>query len=198
MAADKIIVGLGNPGTQYAKTRHNAGAMVLEALAKSYGAAWHTSRQAEALTASIVEEGAKILLVRPTTYMNDSGQAVGGIVKFEKIRPASLLVICDDIRLDVGQIRLKLEGSDGGHNGLRSIIAHLGGNTFPRLRVGVGEPRTKDIQAEYVLSNFRPEEKAVIAEVVERAVECCRMWLRDETSRAMTVFNKRKENKDHE
>ena len=198
MAAAKLIVGLGNPGREYDKTRHNFGFMVVTRLAAQYQASLKRYRHAAALAAEISEGQAKALLAEPLTYMNNSGWAVRDIVRFEKLDLADILVVCDDINLDFGEIRLKSAGSDGGHNGLKSIIAELGTTSFTRLKLGVGAPPTRELQVDWVLANFKASEMKELGGIIDQAVECCRLWLQGETARAMTEFNKRKEKKDNE
>ncbi|NLE64424.1 MAG: aminoacyl-tRNA hydrolase [Elusimicrobia bacterium] len=198
MAVQKVIVGLGNPGARYAKTRHNVGFMVADALAASWGVRWERASRLEAMTAEMVEGDVRCLLVKPQTFMNLSGNTLGKLVRTSSVEPSSILTVCDDIHLDVGQVRFRPEGSAGGHNGLRSIIESLGTSAFPRVRIGVGEPPVPDVQADYVLSAFAREEAGAVSDAIDRAAECCRMWLQGEESRAMTVFNQRKGKKGHE
>jgi PTH1 family peptidyl-tRNA hydrolase len=192
VADTKLIVGLGNPGREYEKTRHNLGFMAVEALAREKGGEFKKCRYASACTAEVRDEGSKIILAFPQTYMNNSGVAVREILKFENVRLENLIVVCDDIHLAFGDMRLKFEGSDGGHNGLRSVIAHLSSEAFARLRLGVGEPPRPDLQAEYVLMEFKKEEKARLPGLLDDAVDCLKLWLRGETAQAMTLYNKRK------
>ncbi len=198
MAASKLIVGLGNPGREYVKTRHNLGFMVIERLAAEYNALLKKYRHASALAAEVSEGDVPALLAEPLTYMNLSGTAVRGIVHFEKLEAANILVVCDDINLGFGDMRLKTGGSDGGHNGLGSIIADLGTEGFARLRLGIGAPPERDLQKDWVLSNFKASEMKDLEGFIDQAVECCRLWLKGEAARAMTEFNKRKEKKDNE
>lgn len=198
MAAEKLIIGLGNPGREYEKTRHNLGFLSVGYLARQYGVDLKKSRQAQALAAEVREGDVRAILVLPLTYMNNSGNAVRDIACFEKIAPGNILVVCDDINLDFGAMRLKSGGSDGGHNGLRSVIAEIGSRDFPRLRMGVGAPPSRELQADYVLAGFRAGEARELPGFLEQAAECCRLWLLGEGARAMTEFNKRKDTKDHE
>ncbi len=198
MAAKKIIVGLGNPGREYEKTRHNLGAVVVQRLADDAGVKWHKSRQANALTAEISLAEEHALLVLPLTYMNNSGLAVVDIVHFTKIAFRNILVVCDDIHLGFGEMRLRSSGSHGGHNGLRSLEHALGTESFARLRMGVGSPVSADRQADYVLEKFTAREHKALDEFIEQGVECCRLWLKGEVARAMTEFNQRKDKKDND
>ena len=197
MAAEKLVIGLGNPGREYEKTRHNLGFLVVMRLAKEYGAEFKKSRQANALVAEIKEGDTRIFLVLPLTYMNNSGIAVRDIAHFEKITSRDILVICDDINLEFGEMRLRTDGSDGGHNGLKSMIAELGGGDFPRLKMGVGAPPSRELQAEYVLFSFKAQEIKELPGFIDQAVECCRLWLKGDFAQAMTEFNKRKDKKDN-
>ena len=159
-----VIVGLGNPTAQYEGTRHNAGFDVIDVLAEKYNISVD-ARKCRAFCGKGVIAGQKVLLVKPQTYMNLSGESVGGIVNYYKIDPESdLLVIYDDISLDVGQLRIRKKGSAGGHNGIKSIIAHLGTTVFPRIKVGVGEkPKNYDL-ADYVLGHFSKQERELMEE----------------------------------
>ena len=130
----KLIVGLGNPGRAYEKTRHNLGFMAVARLAEGFGVDLKKYRHASALTAEVRGKDRKVILALPQTFMNNSGEAVRDIMKFEEVAPEDLLVVCDDLRLDVGRLKLRLEGSDAGHNGLKSITAHLGTEVYARPR----------------------------------------------------------------
>ncbi|MBF0619079.1 MAG: aminoacyl-tRNA hydrolase [Candidatus Omnitrophica bacterium] len=192
MPTAKIIVGLGNPGRQYSGTRHNLGFMVVEALAQKAGLSWKKSRQGEALAAETRIGAEKVLLLLPQTYMNNSGLAVSKIAAFEETLLENILVVCDDIRLDFGQLRLRADGSDGGHNGLKSMLAHMNGEKFFRLRMGVGAPPPSIDQADFVLASFRSAEVKGLGAFITQAVDCCELWLNGETAKAMTLYNKRK------
>jgi len=194
----KLLVGLGNPGRQYERTRHNIGFMVLMELARRGSADWKKSRQGEALSVELMEGEGNILLVLPLTYMNNSGQAVSAIAHFNKISLDHILVVVDDIRLDFGQMRLKAGGSDAGHNGLRSVAQELGAKEYSRLRLGVSAPPSGMDQASYVLSEFSAQERDQLPEFIAAAADCCRLWMKGEVSRAMTQYNQRKEEKDNE
>jgi PTH1 family peptidyl-tRNA hydrolase len=198
LAAAKLIIGLGNPGREYEKTRHNLGFMVVSRLATEYRVTLKKYRHASALAAEISEGDLKALLAEPLTYMNNSGLAVRDIVRFEKLDLADILVVCDDINLAFGEIRLKSAGSDGGHNGLKSIIAELGTESFVRLKLGIGAPPMRDLQVDWVLADFKTAEKKELGDFLDQAVMCCRMWLKGETARAMTEYNQRKGKKNDE
>lgn len=186
-----VIVGLGNPTAQYEGTRHNAGFDVIDVLAEKYNISVD-ARKCRAFCGKGVIAGQKVLLVKPQTYMNLSGESVGGIVNYYKIDPESdLLVIYDDISLDVGQLRIRKKGSAGGHNGIKSIIAHLGTTVFPRIKVGVGEkPKNYDL-ADYVLGHFSKQERELMEEGYEHASDAVEQIVQGEIEVAMNVFNKK-------
>ena len=186
-----VIVGLGNPTAQYEGTRHNAGFDVIDVLAEKYNISVD-ARKCRAFCGKGVIAGQKVLLVKPQTYMNLSGESVGGIVNYYKIDPESdLLVIYDDISLDVGQLRIRKKGSAGGHNGIKSIIAHLGTTVFPRIKVGVGEkPKNYDL-ADYVLCQFSKQERELMEEGYEHASDAVEQIVQGEIEAAMNVFNKK-------
>ncbi len=190
----KLIVGLGNPGREYEKTRHNLGFMVVERLARELGVEFKKCRYASAFTAEVRGNDNKVVLALPQTFMNNSGAAVRDIVKFDDIVLGDVLVVCDDLRLDVGKLKLRLEGSDAGHNGLKSIAAHLGTEAYARLKVGIGAPRSPEEQVDFVLARFSTAETKMLEDVLESACDCCRLWLTGDTARAMTLYNKRKDN----
>lgn len=186
-----VIVGLGNPTAQYEGTRHNAGFDVIDVLAEKYNISVD-ARKCRAFCGKGVIAGQKVLLVKPQTYMNLSGESVGGIVNYYKIDPESdLLVIYDDISLDVGQLRIRKKGSAGGHNGIKSIIVHLGTTVFPRIKVGVGEkPKNYDL-ADYVLGHFSKQERELMEEGYEHASDAVEQIVQGEIEAAMNVFNKK-------
>jgi len=190
----KLIVGLGNPGREYEKTRHNLGFMAVQRLAGKLDAEFKKCRYASALTAEVREDGQKIVLALPQTFMNNSGDAVRDIMKFDNVALEDVLVVCDDLRLDVGKLKLRLEGSDAGHNGLKSIAAHLGTEAYARLKMGVGMPKSPDVQVDFVLGTFSAAEAKLLGDVLESACDCCRLWLTGDMARAMTLYNKRKDN----
>jgi len=194
LAKPKLIVGLGNPGREYADTRHNVGFMVADRLAEklncSFRKKWRFSAE---VAEAAVGDADKVMLAKPRTFMNRSGSAVNAMLQWSKIAPADLLVIVDDADLPPGQIRLRASGGSGGHNGLRSIIEALGGNEeFARLRVGIGRsaPVGADI-TDHVLGKFAPQERDLAREAVATAVaavECC---LREGLVSAMNQFNRK-------
>ena len=148
----KLIVGLGNPGLQYEKTRHNAGFLFLEGLASELGCVWISESRFQGFLAECIISNQKVLLLKPDTFMNRSGQSVGKVARYYKLIPDEILVVHDELDFDVGVIRLKKDGGHAGHNGLRDIIAHLGSNAFYRLRVGIGRPEDGRTVADFVLS----------------------------------------------
>ena len=186
-----IIAGLGNPKKEYENTRHNVGFEVVDALADRYGIRV-IDRKHRALVGKGVIEGQNVLLAKPLTYMNLSGESLREIIDYYKEDPETqLLVICDDISLDVGQLRIRKKGSAGGHNGLKNIIANLGTQDFMRLRVGVGEkPAGLDL-ADYVLGHFSKEEKEKMEVAYEKAVQAVRMAGLGEIDEAMNQFNRK-------
>ena len=186
-----IIAGLGNPTLQYEGTRHNAGFDVIDTLAGKYNISVD-GRKNRALIGKGIIEGKKVILAKPQTYMNLSGESLGGLVDYYKVDEESeFLVVYDDISLDVGQLRIRKKGSAGGHNGMKNIISHLGTEVFPRIKVGVGEKPTKYDLADYVLSRFSKEERAIMEEGCQKAVEAVEMILRGEMEEAMNKFNRK-------
>lgn len=184
-----VIVGLGNPGSKYEKTRHNTGFRVLDRLAAEYGIGTG-QRKHRALCGAGVIEGQKVLLLKPQTYMNLSGESVREAVEYYKVDPEQeLLVIYDDISLEPGKLRIRKKGSAGGHNGVKNIILNLGTQVFPRVRIGVGQkPEGCDL-ADYVLGHFSGEEEAVMREVYDRAAKAAVSVLTEGADRAMNEFN---------
>ena len=184
-----LIVGLGNPGGQYDNTRHNAGFAVADELARRGGFAIQRVKF-KALTAAAQVGGQGVLVMKPTTYMNLSGEAVGEAARFYKLSPDHVLVISDDVDLPLGKLRLRTGGSAGGHNGLKSIIQHLGSEQFPRLKVGVGgKPHPDYDLADWVLGKLQGEDKKVMDETVQRAADAVECLLRDGPQKAMNQFN---------
>ena len=186
-----IIVGLGNPTLQYRGTRHNVGFDVIDTLADKYNIAVET-RKSRALIGKGIIAGQKVLLVKPQTYMNLSGESIGELVSYYKVdEEQELLVIYDDVSLDVGQLRIRRKGSAGGHNGIKDIIRHLGTDVFPRIKIGVGEkPKGYDL-ADYVLGHFSREEREMMEEGYQKAAEAVEMILAGELDEAMNVFNRK-------
>ena len=161
----KLLVGLGNPGQKYSKTRHNAGFLLLDELAKNKGVVF--SRQARFFgdLAEFNSGSAKVYLLKPSTFMNRSGQSVSSVMKYYKLKPEEIRVVHDELGFDVGTLRLKSEGGHGGHNGLRDIIASLGVKNFKRLRVGIGRPGSGKVVADYVLSDFSKSDLQQVKEL---------------------------------
>jgi PTH1 family peptidyl-tRNA hydrolase len=184
----KLIVGLGNPGREYERTRHNVGFAVVDAFARAHGIAV-SRRDHQALVGDGRVGGARVFLLKPQTYMNLSGQAVASFLRYKPVALTDLLVVTDDIALPVGRLRLRADGSAGGHNGLKSLIAHLHGPAFPRLRVGVGAPRDPSVQKDFVLGPFSRSEQPAVDEAIERAVAALEVWLAEGIERAMNRFN---------
>ena len=186
-----IIVGLGNPTKEYEGTRHNVGFDVIDALADKYNIAV-TERKNRAFCGKGIIEGQKVILAKPQTYMNLSGESVGGLVDFYKVdEETELLIVFDDVSLDVGQLRIRKKGSAGGHNGIKSIIQHLGSNVFQRIKVGVGEkPKEYDL-ADYVLGHFTKAEREIMEDGYKNAIEAVEMIVRGDIDAAMNAFNKK-------
>lgn len=183
----KLIVGLGNPGPEYERTRHNAGWQVIDAFAKKFRIDL-TRHEKNALTGSGRVAGGSVLVAKPLTYMNLSGDAVRLLVNAYAESSTDLMVVYDDIDLPLGKLRVRPNGSAGTHNGMRSIIAELGTENFPRLRVGIGSPATK--LRDYVLDEFTAEEQPVIERAIGRAVDALVLFCRDDLRRAMNEFNR--------
>ena len=187
--AEWLLVGLGNPGTQYENTRHNVGFLVADELAERQNAPIQRLKF-KALTNLLTISGEKVLVMKPVTYMNLSGEAVRQAVDFYKIPPERVLVVSDDTALAVGRLRIRKGGSAGGHNGLKNIIQHLGTDQFPRVRVGVGEKPHPDYDmADWVLGKLQGEDKKVIDGAVKRAADAVECLLKEGPDRAMNRFN---------
>jgi PTH1 family peptidyl-tRNA hydrolase len=188
----KLVVGLGNPGAKYEGTRHNVGFAAVDLLAKRHGLEWRAApRGIEALVAHWRMGGA--IFAKPLTFMNLSGAAVVGLLQFYKIPVEEQLVIVDETQLDIGRLRIRPEGSAGGHNGLKSLIASLGTLGFPRLRIGVGRGDKRRDLADHVLARFEPEERSVIDDAIGRAADAAETFIADGVSVAMNRFNRKTE-----
>ena len=187
-----IIAGLGNPTQQYDHTRHNIGFDTITYLADRYHISMNT-KKFQAICGTGIIEGQKVLLLKPQTYMNLSGNSIGEAVNFYKLDPATeVIVIYDDIALEPGYIRVRKKGSAGGHNGIKDIIAHLGTQEFKRVRVGVGEkPKDYDLAA-YVLGHFTPEDRQKVEEAIVQAADAVELMVQDRTDEAMNLYNKKK------
>ena len=187
-----LIVGLGNPTKPYEKTRHNIGFDVMDALADKYNISISENKH-KALCGKGVIEGMKVVLAKPQTYMNLSGESVAELVNYYKLDPESeLIVVFDDISLEPGNIRIRKKGSAGGHNGIKNIIAHVGGPVFPRIKVGVGEKPPKYDLADYVLGHFSKAEQELMEEGYEDAVKAVEMIVSGDISGAMNEYNRKK------
>lgn len=171
MSEIKLIVGLGNPGREYEQTRHNAGFWWLDEVARTLGANFKADSKFHGLVARGTLHGHEVHLLKPQTFMNVSGRAVGAVAQFYKIEAAQILVVHDELDLPPGSAKLKLGGGHGGHNGLKDIIAHLGTKDFWRLRIGVGHPGERSEVVNYVLNAPRKEEQGLIEEAMQRARE---------------------------
>lgn len=186
-AGMKLIVGLGNPGERYARTRHNVGFMVVEAMARAAGAAPWRRKFGSLLTDCSVGPH-RVWLAQPQTFMNDSGIAVGQIVRFHDLALTDCVVVCDDLDLPVGTLRIRASGSAGGHRGLTSVEAHLGSREYPRLRIGIGRSPTQDAVA-YVLDRFKPDQRAAIDDAAIDATRALDVWVRRGIDACMNEFN---------
>ncbi len=185
----RLIVGLGNPGRKYANTRHNIGFLVADACAASLGARFAPDKRRRGEVAGSASDG--VWLLKPQTFMNLSGESVGAMARFLKVEPAEVLVVLDDLDLPWGTLRLRPKGSAGGHNGLKSIIAHLGTDAFPRLRIGVGRPEGRGGVVGHVLGKFDSREQSVLDVLISRAKDCVFAAVRSGLPAAMNVFNQK-------
>ena len=180
----RLLVGLGNPGREYSGTRHNVGFMVLDRLAAAMGATFRADKKWQADTAS----NGGVWLLKPQTYMNLSGESVSALARFYQIEPARVLVVLDDMALPMGRLRLRERGSHGGHNGLRSIVDHLGTQDVPRLRVGIGSSEP-GAAVGHVLGRFAVDERPLVEQSLDRAVEAIRFAQENDLPSAMNKFN---------
>ena len=181
----KLVVGLGNPGTEYEWTRHNVGFEVLESLAEKHGARWSRKSDAE-----LARWGQKAMLAKPLTFMNLSGSAVQRWAHFYKVGFEDLFIVVDDVNLESGRLRIRRGGSAGGHNGLKSIIAALGTDEFPRLRIGVGGGAQRNLSP-HVLGKFSAEEESIIEAAIGKAVEAIEVFVADGVVAAMNRYNRK-------
>jgi len=184
-----MIVGLGNPGAQYAHTPHNAGFDVLDNLAERQGIAWRRSFRFQARVGRTGSGPDSLYLVQPLTYMNRSGTAVAGILRYHRMSPADLMVVSDDADLELGRLRIRAKGSSGGHRGLQSIVETLGTDDFARLRVGVGRPRNKQNLVDYVLRPLDGEEAEIMQQVISTATRAVDEWMERGVDAAMNRYN---------
>ncbi len=185
----RLIVGLGNPGLEYAQTRHNVGWHVLDLLSEDLGAGRPAIKFGGQFWGPLCWRDHRICLLKPLTYMNNSGVAVGELARFYRLESEQVLIVYDDVNLPVGRLRLRAHGSAGGHNGMKSIIAHLGTLDFPRLRVGVGAPPLGTAMVDYVLGRFGPEDRPVVDKAIAAASDICLEWCETETLRLMNKVN---------
>lgn len=185
----KMIVGLGNIGTRYDETRHNTGFMVVDQLARDYHLGAFTHLKQEAVAVSGVINGEKVMLVKPTTFMNDSGRAVGPLVDYYDIDLDDLVIVNDDLDMPVGKVRLKTHGASGGHNGLKSIISALGTKNFNRVKVGIDHPQNGTVVS-HVLGKFSKEERPKFDQAVEQAEHALEDWINGEDfAKLMNAYN---------
>lgn len=183
----KIIAGLGNPGAEYANTPHSVGFETVDAIAAAIGAGWETKRSFSCLMAKGVFAGVPVILVKPQTYMNASGDSIAPVVKYNNATAEDLLVVQDDIDLPVGRLRVRKGGSCGGHNGIRSVIERLGTQSFARVKLGVGNDKRNVIG--HVLGKFDPATRKIMDTVVAEAVKACATVLKAGVEKAMNEFN---------
>ena len=187
-SAIRLVVGLGNPGPEYKDTRHNIGFEVVDALAAEWGLSWQHTKSWHAFWA----KNDKVILVKPTSYMNRSGEPLSAVANFYKIEPAQILVVLDDFALELGRLRLRLEGGTGGHNGLESIILQFATEEIPRLRIGIGAAPTEGA-TDHVLGRFFEEEQPLVQKSVARATEAVKWAIDKGVLSAMNLFNKNPE-----
>jgi PTH1 family peptidyl-tRNA hydrolase len=184
-----LIVGLGNPGAEYAKTRHNAGFMLVELLAKRWRADWNNEKKFQSRMAKAERKEGRVVLCEPQTFMNLSGEAVGAVVKFYHLPRTRLVVVVDDADLPLGDIRMRPSGSSGGHHGLESIEQHLGSREYPRLRIGIGRKDGRREIGGHVLGKLSAAELAMMEKVLVRAADQVECWLAHGLQKAMSQFN---------
>lgn len=186
----KLVAGLGNPGAQYAQTRHNVGWLVVDEVARRWGGTWRQDKDAELCELRLgPAPGVKVLLVKPQTFMNASGKAVAARVSFFKLEPGALLVVQDDLDSPFGLLRLRPGGRHGGQNGVRDIIRLLGTEAFARLKLGISRPPAGRDPADWVLSKWRPEEQATLAELVRLGANAVEVWATAGLAGAQQAFN---------
>jgi PTH1 family peptidyl-tRNA hydrolase len=188
----KLVAGLGNPGAKYQGTRHNVGFAVVDRLAQQHGATFDAA-PADALEARWRIDGDVVLLVKPLTFMNLSGEAIGALSRFYRVALADVLIVCDDVNLPLGRLRARASGSEGGHNGLRSVAQHLGTNGYARLRIGVGRGDERRDLADHVLSRFEPEEQTDVVNAIDRSAEAVEAWVSRGLAYVMNTYNRANE-----
>jgi peptidyl-tRNA hydrolase, PTH1 family len=184
----RLVIGLGNPGAEYYQTRHNVGYNVVDLLASEWGLTWQHSKSWHALWA----KGEKAILVKPTSYMNRSGEPLAAVAHFYKIAPAEVLIVLDDLALELGRLRLRSEGGTGGHNGLESIIIQFGTEAIPRLRIGIGAAPSEGA-VDHVLGRFFDEERPIVEKTIARAADAVKCAIDKGVLSAMNLFNKNPE-----
>ena len=184
----RAIFGLGNPGKKFEKTRHNIGYIIVNHLSDYYDVPFKAGKGDYYYT-EFAHHGERILLVKPTTYMNRSGVAVRHVLNYFPVSEQDILIVYDDFNLPYGTIRFRSQGSDGGHNGIRSIIESLGSNEFQRIRIGIGSPEDKRPLEKYVLGNFSQKERETIDETIEYAVKAAKLVIRNKITQAMNEYN---------
>ncbi len=195
----KLIVGLGNPGKKYSRTRHNIGRRLVETMAASLGTVLRADASLKALVATTAFEGVPLILACPETFMNLSGDSVAAIARYYKIEvEKNLLVVVDDVALPFGKLRLRGQGSDGGHNGLKSVAGILKTKSYGRLRIGIEAARPLDDGTlfslkvpleDYVLANFNPSEEGVVQEILQKGIKACKTWIQHPIEQAMNLVN---------
>lgn len=186
----KLIAGLGNPGSKYEKTRHNAGFAVVSQLAEKHSVQGKTESKFNAILGKGKINGEDVIIVQPLTYMNLSGQAISAIMNFYKIEKENLMVVYDDISLDLGVLRFRSNGTDGGHNGVKSIIQNLGGNNkFARLKVGIGPQPSFLSSEDFVLQKFTQEESDFLQKIIPVCSDALEFWLKNDIENTMNKFN---------
>ena len=181
-----LIVGLGNPGKEYQNTRHNIGFDAIDVIAKKYKIELNRIKFKGVYGETFIE-GEKVILLKPSTYMNLSGESIRSVMDFYKIKEEDVLVIYDDISLEVGRLRIRDKGSAGGHNGIKSIISHMGTEEFGRIKIGVGQPKGNLVN--YVLGNFAKEERQILDEVLEAVVSAAEVIIKEDVKEAMNKYN---------
>lgn len=186
----KLIVGLGNPGREYAGTPHNIGFDVVDAVAGRHGLSWESSPEAAVMTRW---RSAGAILAKPLTFMNLSGHAVGGLLRYFRIEPLDLLVVVDEVNLELGRLRMRERGSAGGHNGLKSLIDQMGTSEFARLRIGVGRGEGRRNLSSHVLARFAAEDRAAVAETVDRSADAVEVFIAEGAAAVMNRFNRKED-----
>lgn len=186
----QVIAGLGNPGSEYSQTRHNLGFWLVDAIAESVGAVWKRENRFEAEAASARIEGRTVYLLKPLTFMNESGRAVGAFLRYYRFETSTLLAVFDEYQLPVGRFKVSVSGGDGGHNGTASLIAHAGAD-FVRYRLGIGGPRPGGMaMADFVLSRLTPAERSILHNLLPTFLDGLRLLLREGPAKAMNLLNR--------